>query len=247
MKLALSLTFAAALALTAAPARAEAGPRSPAAQSVGARAGVAVVAPGAPPSAWALAQAVYAEPALRPASLDEAHARVLAGEAPTADPDLRELAELREGVRGDDAASRTILALLADRVGVTHLLVVMGAPAAPPVARLFSAASQRFESASFAPDDPSAPAPAWLRAVPSIAKMVAPASPAPSLPAPALALAAAPLPAPKSAESRVSGPFYLSGWFWGVVGAAAFSAGAVYFATRDNSGGQIHLQLQLPQ
>jgi hypothetical protein len=42
-------------------------------------------------------------------------------------------------------------------------------------------------------------------------------------------------------------PFYLSPWFWGAVGAAAFGAGAIYFATRDNGSSSIQLQVQVPK
>ena len=65
-------------------------------------------------------------------------------------------------------------------------------------------------------------------------------------PASPSALATSPLPPaiPKTTESR---PFYVSPWFWGAVGAAVFGGVAVYFATRDNTTGAIHLEMQVPK
>jgi hypothetical protein len=94
---------------------------------------------------------------------------------------------------------------------------------------------------------PAVPAPPlhWAGAVASFERSYT-APPPPVLApepshAPALATAAIPPEKPKSSESH---PFYTSPWFWGAVGAAAFGGTAVYFATRDNSTGTIHLQLQ---
>ena len=63
-------------------------------------------------------------------------------------------------------------------------------------------------------------------------------------PAPGLATSAPPPPAHKGSESH---PFYASPWFWGAIGAAAFGGAALYFATRDNTTGTIHLELQVPK
>src|ERR1019366_3707635 len=74
--------------------------------------GLAVVAmAGAADAAWPLAREIYATPSLRPYGVDEAHARVLAGEPPiaTASPEVRDLAETVGGVHGEDGASRAIL------------------------------------------------------------------------------------------------------------------------------------------
>ncbi len=89
--------------------------------------------------AFALARALYGS-RLRPHSLDEVRARVLAGGAPpaTASRELRELAEVRAGITGEDAAGRRLLAGLAQQVGAEALLVVRVertvAPAGPPAA-----------------------------------------------------------------------------------------------------------------
>jgi hypothetical protein len=149
-----------ALAAASFPARARAdGPASqgdvrPAAAGQGA--GVAVlVRPGGDVTAgWALAQAVYADAALRPAGLDEARARVLVGEAPAADAPrgTRDLADERAAVHGDDGASRALLATIASQLGVRALLVLWVGPSEAPAARLFFTDTQSFDAAIYGPD-----------------------------------------------------------------------------------------------
>jgi hypothetical protein len=113
----------------AAPASAQPGngqPAKPAGQ------GIAVLAIGpARDEAFALARAIYGS-RLRPTSLDEVRARVLAGAPPPANAsrELRELAELRAGVTGEDAAGRRLLSGLAQQVGAQALLVVRVEPSA---------------------------------------------------------------------------------------------------------------------
>lgn len=88
--------------------------------------GIAVLAIGnARAAAFDLARAVYGS-RLRPTSLHEVRARVLAGDPPpaTASRELGELAELRAGVTGDDAVGRRLLTGLAQQVGAEALLVV---------------------------------------------------------------------------------------------------------------------------
>lgn len=82
--------------------------------------------------AFTLARAVYGS-SLRPRKLDELRARILAGDPapPSATKDIRELAELRAGVTGEDAASRRLLASIAQQLGVQALLVVSRTPAPP--------------------------------------------------------------------------------------------------------------------
>lgn len=112
-------------------AGAAATPSTQAAQGVAVVGGVAVR-----DDAFTLARAVYAS-SLRPRRLDELRARVLAGDPapPSATKEIRELAELRAGVSGEDAASRRLLASIAQQIGVQALLVVSRAPVeAPPPA-----------------------------------------------------------------------------------------------------------------
>lgn len=100
--------------------------------------GIAVLAIGpARDEAFALARAIYGS-RLRPTTLDEVRARVLAGAAPppNASRELRELAEVRAGITTEDAAARRLLTGLAQQVGAQALLVVKveraPAPAAVP-------------------------------------------------------------------------------------------------------------------
>ncbi|HVH45144.1 MAG TPA: hypothetical protein VM925_22480 [Labilithrix sp.] len=88
--------------------------------------GVAVLGMGASrDDAFGLARAVYAS-SLRPRHLDELRARILAGDPapPAASREVRDLAELRASITGDDAASRRLLSSIAQQLGVRALLVV---------------------------------------------------------------------------------------------------------------------------
>ena len=257
MKLA-PFVLAAGLALAPALSLADGPSQPPAAPAVAAK-GTAVLGSSAD-AAWPLAQAVYAESALRPASLDEARARVLAGDAPAegAAADVKELAELRAGVHGDDAASRQLLATIANRVHVASILVlVLGEGDAPPSAKLFLADAGRFDAAVYPPDDGSGQIRSWSGAVRSLVRASGASAPPPTVSNVSPPAATTPAPAAATAPSNgkdetkpasaSSKPFYLSPWFWGAIGAAAFGAVAVVLATRDTSGGQIHLQMQVPK
>jgi hypothetical protein len=205
---------------------------------------LAVVAlPGAADAAWPLAQSIYADPALRPGSVDETHARVLCGETPAnASPELRDLGDTVAALRGDDAPSRTLLEGIARRFALRALMVVR-ADDGHPTARLFLAESGAFDAASYAPDDPpTVPGPSWSATVRSLDRLYGAPPPAQaSIRAPILATREAP-------RSETSGPrpFYQSGWFWGALGAAALLGGAAYMATRDSSPPAIHLEVQVP-
>jgi hypothetical protein len=232
--------------------------------------GLAVVAlPGGERAAWSLAQAVYASDPLRPPSLDEAHARILAGEAPavssveagsaTVPAELRDLADTRAAVRGDDAPSRALLASIATMFRVRGIVVVEMSASARPVARVFLADTGAFDAARYEADgsdaSPDAGAGAtatgWARTVASLARAsgVDPVSaprPVAQL-SPETPLAPVAPPRTEAHAAGKSGAFYTSPWFWGAVGAAAFGGAAVYFATRDNGDGTIHLQVQVPK
>jgi len=209
--------------------------------------GLAVVAlDGATDAAWALAREVYANPQLRPRALDDARARVLAGEAPAADApaDVRDVSQLRAGVKGDDAASRQLLGAIATQLGARGVLVVEAKPSEKPSARVYLADSGTFDAARYAPDD--SPLLAWTGAVQSLARAFGNALP--PQPSASAAPSAALHEGPRIENAPpASKKFYESAWFWGAIGAAVFAGGAVYFATRDNSASTIHLQMQAPK
>jgi hypothetical protein len=233
-------------ALSLCPAAAFAEDPPPVVQPAPPGKGVAVLGSDAD-AAWPLAQAVYADGSLRPATLDEAHARVLAGEAPSGDAaaDIRELAELRGGVHGDDAASRQLLGSIAQRFHVAGVLVLtVGEGDAAPTARMFL--GDHFDAAVYQPDQGSGRIRSWTGAVRSVARSMGPASAVPLVTTSPAQNGG--VKAPRAEPKPNSGkPFYLSPWFWGAIGAAAFGALAVYLATRDTSGGEIHLQVQVPK
>jgi hypothetical protein len=203
-----------------------------------------VALPGAADAAWPLAQSIYADPTLRPASVDEAHARVLCGETPAigAPADLQDLADTVAALRGDDAPSRTLLGGIARKFAL-HALIVVRTDDGRPTARVFLAETGAFDAAAYAPDDPpTAPSPSWSGTVRSLDRLFgAPAPAQASIHAPVLATRQAP-----RSETPGPRPFYESGWFWGALGAAALLGGAAYMATRDSSPGAIHLEVQVP-
>ncbi len=215
--------------------------------------GLAVLAVGDGSAvAWPLARALYAKPGVRPAEVDEAHARVLAGEPPLAgaSKDLMDLAETRAAIHGEDAPSRQLLSSIATTFHLRGIVVVMPATDASPLpqARVFVAEGASFDAARYAPEASDAGEPDWSGAIVSLDRTYGisiASTPAPAAkPAPDLATHALPAGNEKDATSR---PFYASPWFWGAIGAAALGATALYFATRDNTPSTIHLQLQVPK
>ena len=200
--------------------------------------GLAVVATdGATDAAWPFAGAIYGS-ALRPASIDDARARVLAGEAPKAgaSDDLASLAELRAGVKGDDAASRAVLATLAQRLSVVAIVVV--SPGTPASARVYDAGRRAFDAARYVSD------PDWKGAVASIQRAYGPPAPLPAV-VKAAPAAVAPTPSEprKKSESKA---FWESPWFWVAVSAAALIGGGVLIPTNVQTSDTIHLQMRLP-
>jgi len=206
--------------------------------------GLAVLAQGdIAEIAWPLAQSVYGSAKLRPAGLDEARARVLAGDkpAPDAKADVVELAELRAGVHGDDAASRELLSTIGQRTHVHALLVIVATDSAAS-ARLFDVGSKSFDAARYEPDAVDA-GDRWEKTVRSLERLFAPATPlvvAPKATTPG---------APKldAKDTPSSKPFYTSGWFWGSLGGAALIGLGIFLATRDYSGDTIHLRMEVPR
>jgi hypothetical protein len=175
--------------------------------------------------------------------VDEAHARVLCGEPPSADAaaELQDLAENVGALRGDDAPSRALLAAIARRMSVTAVVVVR-VDAGHPVARVFLADTGVFDAAAYAPDDTAARS--WVGTVRSLARVLGTQATTAPLRPPALATHDGPR-IENSPPSRRH--FYESGWFWGAIGAAAFAGGAIYFAARDSGSPTIHLEMQVPR
>jgi hypothetical protein len=192
---------------------------------------------GSGDSAWALAQAVYRS-SLRPPAIDEAHARVLAGEPATAGSarDLLDLAETRDAIVGTDAPSRRLLQSIVATYGLEGL-VTLRIEEGAPVARVMFAGAEDLDAASYRAD----PDGGWASLVRSLER-----SRAAHVPAAARARPAVPAPV-EARRERERAPFYASGWFWGAIGAAAFAGGAIYFLTRDDSAGSIHVAMKVPR
>jgi hypothetical protein len=205
--------------------------------------GFAVVAvDGATDVAWPLAQGVYKSALLRPSGIDDARARILAGEPtpPLAPPELTEFAELRAGVKGDDAASREVLAALAQKLGVHAIIVVFAKEQdQSPSARVYDATTRAFDAARYSPDAGDAAA-LWTGTLQSLER---PYRPQESLSVLGTVKAVVPPPKPKPSESK---PFYESPWFWLAIGTAVLVGGGVLIATNLQTSDTIHLKMQLP-
>lgn len=197
--------------------------------------GIAVLAQGnTKDEAWPLARAVYGDAMLRP-SLDEKKARLLAGED---FEDMKELVELRQGVKGDDAASKQLLQTIAEQVSVEALLVVSTDGAGHVTARTFLVSTKNFDAAVYVAKHEGDEV-TWPGAVESLHKQWAPPPPPPAATPVAIK--------PKAVENAVSKPFYLSPWFWGAIGAAVVGGLAIILATQDASGDGLRLQVKVPK
>jgi hypothetical protein len=194
-----------------------------------------VAVDGATDAAWPLAQRVYQSAVLRPAGIDDARARVLAGEPPPAlsPVEITELSELRRGVKGDDAASREVLAALVEKLDV-HAIIVVSVAEHQTSARVYDSDLRAFDAARYLPDAPRFDT--WHDAIRALER--------PYLRQPT-SLVAPEVDRPKA--RRESRPFYDSPWFWVAVGAAAvLVGGGVILATTLQTNDTIHLTAQLP-
>ncbi|CAN5393947.1 hypothetical protein BH09MYX1_BH09MYX1_63110 [soil metagenome] len=211
-------------------------------------AGVAVIAEGEATDAatvtWPLAQATYAKATLRPKSLSEGAARALVGEIPAEDApsDVKELAELRRAVRGDDAVTREILGNVGRRVHSKAILVLATRPNAPPQVRLFDVGKKTFDAARWEPESRDGVY-AWDGTVASVERSLNPPPPAQIVVKTTPTLAIVPA-APAKDKTKW---FYESPWFWIAVGGAALLGGGIFLGTRDWSGDNVHLRMQVPQ
>ncbi len=241
--------------------------------------GVAVIGlASARDDAFTLARAIY-KSSLRPASLDEIRARVLAGDPPppNASREVRDLAELRAGIRGDDAASRQLLASLASRTRVRAILIVSLEEETDPQASDAGSASALDASDAGASDlDAGTTAPP-TRSRPRARLFLADSSDIdaaryapdegasgpdawrstvvslerrfPTLPGTSVGPkgAVATDPASLRVPQEEKKPFYKSPWLWGGLGAALLLGGFFYFASRDTSDDPIHLEMRVPR
>jgi hypothetical protein len=238
-----ALAFAAGAGLASArSAHAEEGPDPEAS-------GVTIVAEGEGEGiadvAWPLAQTTYGKASLRPKYLTEAQARVLVGEAPPADAtvELKDLAQLRTAVRGDDTVSREILGNVGRRVHTKSILVVTPHDGAAPQVRLFDVTKKTFDPARWQPEPKEGGGWAWDATLGSVERALGPVA-APPVVKPKVvvaSVAAAPVAKDKSKS------FYESPWFWVALGGAALLGGAVILATHDWSGDMVHMRMQVPQ
>jgi hypothetical protein len=114
---------------------------------------VVATADGTGPAARALAFDVYRDADLRP-SIDDATARVLAGDAPPegAPARLKDIAELRGSIAhaGSELVVRRLLASLGTELGAT-LVVSVGMDGSHPVVRVLRSATTAFERVEIAP------------------------------------------------------------------------------------------------
>jgi hypothetical protein len=221
--------------------------------------GVAVLGTsGARDDAFALARAVYVT-SLRPRSLDEVRARVLAGDpAPgVATKEVKDLADLRAAVNGEDAASRQILSGIAKQLGVQALLVVSKTSTTPaqPVDAGDSDAGPgtRVQARLFVAEDGTKPAEfdaarydfdgSWEATVASVSARFPQTSPPPTPPTVMAGPSLLKVP-PKKEEDR---PFYKSPWLWGAVAAAVLIGGVLLFAYQVKSDDPSHFRVKVPR
>ena len=197
-----------ALAPTSAPSS-PSGPETPTRRGV-----LTVAAAGTPSSvAWPVAQALSEDADLR-AKIDEPLARVLAGDAPGegASGQARELWELRGQIKGDDAASRVLLAEVGRRTAARAIALVLVVEGAAEV-RIWDAATDTLESTRHRREGSG-----WSPLVGAVRARVLP-RPDP-----------APKPTPAAPKSTLQSP-----WFWGAIGAAVLAGVVAYAASQSGS------------
>ena len=238
--------------VSAAPAPSAPAPAAPPPQAQPRGAVVIAASDGAAAATKALAFDVYRDAELRP-SIDDATARVLAGDAPaeSAPARLKEIAELRTSIAHADSAvvARRLLASLGTELGAT-LVVSVALDGTRPVARVLRPGAVAFERIELGPTVEVAPDGArtfrWPGATdtfrgflpghevgsrPQLPDAVPPLTPGgtPAPLAPKAETAALP------AEPTESRPFYKSPWFWGSLGGAAAVGLSVFLISRATS------------
>lgn len=244
MRLGAALAFSLAIAAASVDARAQ-----------GSAHGAVVVAGSddATAAAKALAHDVYRDEALRPA-IDEATARVLAGEAaaPDANASVKAEADLRASIAKapSDAEKTKLLAKVAGDVHAEIAAVVVIVDG-KPTAKVFRAATSAFEGqpllGASTPVEGGPPAITWPYATQALRSLLPPPPPPP--PPPPLA----PEAAPKKTKSSVpiKGPDFAwtSPWFWGTLGVLS-AAGVTVFVFAESSASsspKVHVTGTVPR
>lgn len=195
------------------------------------------------PAARALAIEIYRDDALRP-PIDEATARVLAGDAPqeTATPRQKEIAELRASVvrTQEDLVRRRLLASIGTDLGAAMVLTV-NLEAGRPIARALRSTGALLERVELGATIETAADGAktyrWPGATGTLRGLLG----VPETPPPEPLRPIAPkAPLPKAPED--SRPFYKSPWFWGAAGVVAAAGITVLVLSRTSNGpGDVHL------
>jgi hypothetical protein len=216
--------------------------------------GAIVVAVGEGPSKAArpLARELYRDARLRP-SVDEATARVLAGDRPpeTAPARLKEISELCSAALtgGSEVVQRRLLASLGNELGVA-LVVVVSLDNGRPIGRVFRVAAASFEPVELGATAAIASGGERSFLWPGVAGTLAALLPSSEILGsnPALAPRAgvvAPLPTrgvPLPAPNPAPAPFWKSGWFWGGVGGVAAVALTIFAFSKATGSSDVHLQ-----
>lgn len=205
--------------------------------------GVIVVAIGeAGPAARALAMEVYRDGELRP-PIDEATARVLAGDAPApaAVARLKEIAELRASVARapEDLVRRRLLASIGTDLGAA-MVVTVTLDAGRPVARALRSTGALLERVELGSTIETAADGAktyrWPGATTTLRTLLGVVD----QPAEPLRPVAPKAPLPKAPDEPR--PFYKSPWFWGTAGAVVAAGITVLVLSRTSNGpADVHL------
>ena len=202
-----------------------------------------VVAIGdAGPAARALAMEVYRDGELRP-PIDEATARVLAGDAPVeaAAARLKEIAELRASVARapEDLVRRRLLASIGTDLGAA-MVVTVTIDAGRPVARALRSTGALLERVELGSTIETAADGAktyrWPGATTTLRTLLGVVD----TPAEPLRPVAPKAPLPKAPDEPR--PFYKSPWFWGTAGAVVAAGITVLVLSRTSNGpADVHL------
>jgi hypothetical protein len=175
--------------------------------------------------------------------------------APDGPHELRDIAETRAALRGDDAPSRSLLGSLASSLHVKGLIVVEAPDGAKPVARVFLASTRSFDAAVYESGPAAAvtwgtdlPIADWSGALAALHRGFAdptlvPASTSPTSPT----VARSPPPIEDENSVPAGKPFYTSPWFWGALAAAALAGAAFFFVSRGTPDPTIQLEVQVPK